>query len=83
MHNNKIFEGKSGAQHPHLCHLMANIKIYKNTLHMLALDYTISKILEFQKFDLGNLGQNRGLQHAQSWDSMANINFYKRHSTHF
>ena len=50
---------------------------------MLALDYAISKILEFQKFDLENVDQDREVQHAQSWNSMANINLYKRHSTNF
>ena len=61
----------AGAQHQQWCHLMVNIKIYKNIAHFFAIAFTISKILAFKMFDLEILGQGRLVQHSQCCHSMA------------
>ena len=68
MHNKKMLdlenEGQSdGAQHPQLCHSMANIKISKR-LHIFAPAFTISEVLSLHIFYLANLGQGHGVQHS-------------------
>ena len=51
--------------------------------HIVTLARTVFEILTFQIFDLQNLGQGHQLHNLQWCHSVANINLYKSHSSHF
>ena len=70
-----------GAQHPQLCHSMANIKIYKShSTHFNVSSHRFD--ITFQTFHIEILS-NDHVQHSQFCHSMANINLYKCHNGQF